>query len=146
MACRVFTCGGGGGVNRAPKNWGGGVQEKGSIDKHHSLVIMKSGAEGAENWSIFFSPNIWQMMTFLNPLDALNPKIPFSFFADFLGLGHLRGPGVSLGRILGVLSIEPLFGGGGPAGGLYRPPPPQTKTQRPYPPGVGGWVGRWIRG
>ena len=31
----------------------------------------------------------------------------------FLGLGHLRGPGVSLGRILGDPSIEPLFGGGG---------------------------------
>ena len=31
----------------------------------------------------FFSPNIWQLMTFLNPLDALIPKIPFSFFADF---------------------------------------------------------------
>ena len=25
----------GGGVNRAPKSWGGGVQEKGSIDRHH---------------------------------------------------------------------------------------------------------------
>ena len=30
-----------------------------------------------------FSPNIWQMMTFLNPLDALIPKILFFFFADF---------------------------------------------------------------
>ena len=44
--------------------------------------------------------------------------------ARFLGLGHLRRPGVSLGRILGVLSIEPFFWGGVPAGGLYRPPPP----------------------
>ena len=49
-ACRVFTLGGGG-VNRAPKNWGGGgVREKGSIDWHHSSVIMKSGAKGAENF------------------------------------------------------------------------------------------------
>ena len=31
----------------------------------------------------FFSPNTWQMMSFLNPLDALIPKMPFSFFADF---------------------------------------------------------------
>ena len=46
----------------------------------------------------FFSPNIWQMMTFLN---ALIPETPFSFFCRFLRLGHLRGPGVSLGRILG---------------------------------------------
>ena len=49
---------------------------------------MNSGAKGAENFlSIkmvnFFSPNVWQMMTSLNPLDALIPKIPFSFFADF---------------------------------------------------------------
>ena len=28
-------------------------------------------------------PNTLQMMTFLNPLDTLIPKIPFSFFADF---------------------------------------------------------------
>ena len=27
--------GGGGGVNRAPQNWGGGVREKSSIDGHH---------------------------------------------------------------------------------------------------------------
>ena len=33
-ACRVFTSEGGG-VNRAPQNWGGGVREKGSIDRHH---------------------------------------------------------------------------------------------------------------
>ena len=63
-------------------------------------------------------------MTFLNPLDALIPKIPFSFFADFLGPSHLRGLGVSLGGILGVLSIEPFLGEGeGLARGLYRPPP-----------------------
>ena len=31
-----------------------------------------------------FAPNPWQMMTFLNPLDALIPEIPFSFFfAEF---------------------------------------------------------------
>ena len=38
-ACRVFTSGGGGGINRAPQNWGGGggggVREKGLIDRHH---------------------------------------------------------------------------------------------------------------
>ena len=31
----------------------------------------------------FFSSNTWQMFFFLNPLDALIPKIPFSFFVDF---------------------------------------------------------------
>ena len=40
--------GGGGGVNRAPKNLWGGVQEKGSIHRHSS-VIMNSGAKGADN-------------------------------------------------------------------------------------------------
>ena len=38
---------------------------------------MNSGAEGAE-----ISPNPWQTMTFLNPLDALIPKIPSSFPAE----------------------------------------------------------------
>ena len=40
----------------------------------------------------FFPPNPWQMMTFLNPLDALIPKIPFSFFAEF-GVLVTSGPG-----------------------------------------------------
>ena len=49
---------------------------------------MNSGAEGAETFlSIengqFFPPNTWPMMTFLTPLDALIPKIPTSFFAEF---------------------------------------------------------------
>ena len=88
---------------------------------------MNSGAKGAEIFlsiekgSKIFPPNMWQMMTFLNPLDALIPKIPFHFFCRFLGLGHLRGrQGVRLGRILGVPSIEPFLGeGGGLARGLY---------------------------
>ena len=45
-------------------------------------------------------------MTFLNPLDALIPKNPFSFFAEFW-VRVTRGPGVSLGRILRGPSIEP---------------------------------------
>ena len=53
----------------------------------------------------FFSPNTWQMMTFLNPLDALIPKNPIFIFCRFLGLGHLRGMGVSLVRILQVPSM-----------------------------------------
>ena len=72
-------------------------------------------------------------MTFLNPLDALIPKIPFSLFCRFLGLGHLRGSGVSLGRILEGPSIEPFFWGGGLARGLYRTlrPPLQLKARPP---------------
>ena len=30
-ACRVFTSGGGGGVNRAPKNWGGGFGKRAQL-------------------------------------------------------------------------------------------------------------------
>ena len=72
---------------------------------------------------IFFSPNTWQMMTFLNPLTALIPKIQFSFFADF-GLwvtSEARGS-VSVG-FWGSRQLS-AFGGGGLASGLYRPPPP----------------------
>ena len=79
----------------------------------------------------FFSPNTWQMMTFLNPLDAVIPKIPFSFFVDFWVWVTSEAPEVSLGRILGVLSIEPLLGGGGPATGLYQPPPPIESPSAP---------------
>ena len=53
------------------------------------------------------------MMTFLNPLDELIPKIPFSFFADFWVPVTSDARGVSLGRILGVPSIEPFLGEGG---------------------------------
>ena len=70
---RAFNWGGG-------KTGGGGVWEKGPIDRTInqlllSFLSMKNGQ--------FFSPNIWQMMTFLNPLDGLIPKIPFSFSPIF---------------------------------------------------------------
>ena len=67
-----------------------------------------------ENGQKVFSPNTWQMMTFLNPLDALIPKIQFLFFLPNCGSRSPAGPGVSLGRILGGLSMEPF---------LYRPHP-----------------------
>ena len=50
------------------------------------------------------------MITFLNPLDALIPKIPFSFFAEFQVRVTFGARGVSLSRILGGPSIEPFFG------------------------------------
>ena len=95
---------------------------------------MKSGAKGAENFlSIkigqFFSPNIWQTMTFLSPRNALIPKIPFSFFPDFWVWVTSEARGVSLGRILGVLSIEPfLVGGGSGWRALSTPPPPGNEN------------------
>ena len=57
---------------------------------------------------------------FSEPPRCADSKNPIFIFCRFLGLGHLRGPGVSLGRILGVLSIEPYLGEGGVlARGLY---------------------------
>ena len=62
-------------------------------------MIMKSAAEGADHFFLTiensrYPPprNTWQMMTFLNPLDALIPKIPFSFMRNF-GSGPPPGPG-----------------------------------------------------
>ena len=77
---------------------------------------MKSGAKGAENFlSIklgrFFSANIWQMMTFLNPLDALIPKIPFSFFSDFwVWVTSEAWGSVSVG-FWGSCQLSPFWGG-----------------------------------
>ena len=60
-----------------------------------------------------FSPNIWQMMTFLNPLDALIPKIPFSFFAEFWVRVTSEAQGsVSVG-FWGSRQLSPFSGGGG---------------------------------
>ena len=100
---------------------------------------MNSGAEGAENflehskWSIFPPPNTWQMMTFLNPLDALRKKtIPIFHFLPNFGSGSPPGPGVSLSRIFGGASIEPS-GGGWPEGCID---PPAGDESPPTPCGV----------
>ena len=70
---------------------------------------------------------------FSEPPRRADSKNPIFSFSRFFGLGHLRGPGVSLGRILGVLSIEPLLGeGAGEGRALSTPPPlPETKTRPP---------------
>ena len=90
-------------------------------------MIVKSGAKGAnfltiENGQLFPPPNTWPMMTFLNPLGALIPKIPFSFFAEFRfratsGAQESVSVGLWGGHQLSLL-------GGGLARGLYRPPSP----------------------
>ena len=80
-----------------------------------------------------FHPNPWQMMTFLNPLDALIPKTPFSFFAEFWVRVTSEAQGsVSLG-FWGPRQLSP-FWGRGLARGLYRPPPPSIES--PSTPGA----------
>ena len=64
-------------------NFGGAQQSPPPHSQDHCSMDIDSGAKGAENFSKF-SPKTWQMMIFLNPLDALVPKIPFSFFAEFV--------------------------------------------------------------
>ena len=69
---------------------------------------------------------------FLNSLDALIPKIPFSFFADF-GSRSLPRPGgqVSLG-FRGSHKLSPFWGRGGSShGALLTPPPFQLQARLP---------------
>ena len=47
------------------------------------------------------------------------------------GLWHLRGLGVSLGRIFGGPSIEPFLGEEVSPEGCIVPPPPELKTRPP---------------
>ena len=78
------------------------------------------------------SPNIQQITTFLNPLDALIPKIPFSFFADFWVrvISEARGS-VSVG-IWGSRQLSPFFWGGvSSQGALSTPPPPIESPPTP---------------
>ena len=57
-------------------------------------------------------PNALQMMTFLNPLNALIPKIPFSWsFAEFWVTSGPQGS-VSVG-LWGAWQLNPFFWGGG---------------------------------
>ena len=74
------------------------------------------------------------MNIFLSPFDALIPKIPFSFFADFWVRVTSEAQGFSLGRILGSRQLGP-FGGGSSQGALSTPPPPrQLKARLPVLP------------
>ena len=80
----------------------------------------------------FFPPNIWQMMTFLNPLDALIPKIPFSFSPDFwVWVTSKAWKSDSVG-FCGSCQLSPFWGRGGSGRrALSTPPPPETKTRPP---------------
>ena len=71
---------------------------------------------------------------FSEPPRRADSRNPIFIFCLFLGLGHLRGPGVSLGRILGDPSIEPLLGGGGASQGALLNPPPSPSIESPSTP------------
>ena len=96
---------------------------------------MNSGAKGAENFlnikigQIFF-PKCMANDDVSEPPRRADSKTPIFIFCQFLGLGHLRGPGVSLGRNFGVPSIEPFLGegGGSSQGALSTPPPPGSES------------------
>ena len=95
---------------------------------------MNFGSEGAkiflsnENWSIFRHTNPWQMMPFLNPLDALIPNIPFSFFFGRVRVTSGARGAVSVG-FWGARQLTPLGGGGvRPEGSIDPPTPPQTES------------------
>ena len=83
----------------------------------------------------FFPPNLWQMMTFLNPLDALIPKIPFSFFADFSVwvTSEARGS-VSVG-FWGSCQLSPFGGEVWQEGSVDPPLPPRSES----PPAQGSY-------
>ena len=77
-------------------------------------------------------------MTFLNPLDALIPKVPFSCFADFWVSVTPRARGsVSVG-FWGDCQLSPL-GGGSDRRALSTPPQMTTRVR----PNSGGCQSEW---
>ena len=83
----------------------------------------------------FFSPNTWQMMSFLNPLNTLVSKIPFSFFAKFWGrvTSGARGS-VSVG-FWEARQLSPFWGeGGGASQGSVSTPRPEAESPPPMVP------------
>ena len=71
-------------------------------------------------------------MTFLNPLDALIPKIPFSFFPDFWVWVTSEAQGSVLVGFWGSCQLSPFSGGAvRPEGSIDPPPPLETKTRPP---------------
>ena len=102
---------------------------------------MNPGAEGAEKffehckWSKFFFTKYMANDDFSEPPQHADSKNPIFIFCRFLGLGHLRGPGVSLGSICGVPSIQPFFWRGGASQGALSTPPAAHLKARPPQPG-----------
>ena len=70
------------------------------------------------------------MMTFLNPLDALIPKIPFSFFAEFWARVTPGARGSVFVGFWEARQLSPFWGWGG-ASQRAPLPPPETKARAP---------------
>ena len=62
-------------------------------------------------------------MSFLNPLDALIPKIPFSFFTDFWVRVTSEAWGSDSVGVWGSRQLSPFWGGGSSQGAVSTPPP-----------------------
>ena len=68
------------------------------------------------------SPNTSQMMTFLNPLGTLIPKIPFPFFADFWAWVTLGARGSASVGFWEAHQLSLFIGGGSSHKALSTPP------------------------
>ena len=149
LGIRVFNLGGGGMSIEPPKTGGKGsgkrAQLTGPLIIYNELLRQRCRKFFCALKTVnFFSPNLWQMMLFLNPLHALIPKIPFSFFADFwVWVTFETWGSVSVG-FWRSRQLSP-FGGGSSQGALSIPPPFQLKARlplcalcKPTPPGSEG--------
>ena len=86
-------------------------------------------------------------MTFLNLLDALIPKIPFSFFPDFWVRVTSKALGSDSVGFWGSCQLSPFWGEGGvrPEGSI-DPPPRKRKPRLPCHGGRGAyasWTVSW---
>ena len=127
----------GGGVNRGPQNGGGGsgkrAQLTGPSISHYELWWRRR-----RNGQFFFTKYMAND-DFSEPPRRTDSTNPIFTFCRFLGLGHLRGPGVSLGRISGPRQLSPFLGWGAGSSkwALSNPPAPrplQLKARLPQQP------------
>ena len=79
----------------------------------------------------FSSTKYMANVNFSEPPWRTDFKNPIFIFLLNFGTGSPPGPRVSLGRILGGLSIEPFLGWDGGSSQPVLTPPPQTKACPP---------------
>ena len=78
-----------------------------------------------------FPPNTWQMMTFLNPLDALIPEIPFSLLCRFWVQVTCEAQGSVSVALWGGGASTFFFGQGSGQRAVLTPAPPELKGRPP---------------